>query len=86
MAPLRWSFISRCVLMVYPPKFQIAAIRKQNGVRVTNFQDFLVSVISTSMLNKKKIHGIGCIPLFELGWNDPKATSKTVLVVSVILA
>ena len=70
MAPLRWSFISRRVLMVDPPKFQIAAIRKRNGVRVSNFQDFLVSVISTSMLNKKKIHDIGCTPLFELGWND----------------
>ena len=71
MAPLRWSFISRHVLMVDPPKFQIAAIQKWNGVRVSNFQDFLVSVISTSMLNKKKIHDIGCTPLFELGWNDP---------------
>ena len=54
MASLRWSFISRCVLKVDPPKFQIATIWKSNGVRVSNFQDFLVSVISTSIPNKKK--------------------------------
>ena len=29
-------------------------------------------MISTSILNKKKIHDIGCTPLFELGWNDPE--------------
>ena len=23
------------------------------------------------ILNKKKIHDVGCTPLFELGWNDP---------------
>ena len=71
MASLRWSFISRHVLMVDPPKFQIAAIRKRNGVRVSNFQDFLVSVISTSMLNKKKIHDIGCTPPVWVGLEWP---------------
>ena len=54
-----------------PRKFQIAAIRKRNGFTVSNFQDFLVSMISTSVLNKKKIYFVWCTPLFELGWNDP---------------
>ena len=54
-----------------PPIFQIAATRKRNGVEISNSQNFLVSMISTSTLNKKKIHDIGCTPLFELGWNDP---------------
>ena len=54
-----------------PPIFQIAATRKRNGVEISNSQNFLVSMISTSILNKKKIHDIGCTPLFELGWNDP---------------
>ena len=54
-----------------PPIFRIAAKRKQNGVEISNSQNFLVSMISTSILNKKKIHDIGCTPLFELGWNDP---------------
>ena len=54
-----------------PHKFQIAAIRKRNGFTVSNFQDFLVSMISTSVLNKKKIYFVWCTPLFELGWNDP---------------
>ena len=71
MAPLRWSFISRRVLRSTPHKFQIAAIRKRNGFTVSNFQDFLVSMISTSVLNKKKIYFVWCTPLFELGWNDP---------------
>ena len=56
-----------------PPIFQIAATRKRNGVEISNLQNFLVSMISTSILNKKKIHDIGCTPLFELGWNDPNA-------------
>ena len=54
-----------------PPIFRIAATRKRNGVEISNSQNFLVSMISTSILNKKKIHDIGCTPLFELGWNDP---------------
>ena len=28
-------------------------------------------MISTSLLNKKKIYYVWCTPLFELGWNDP---------------
>ena len=58
-------------LRLTPHKFQIAAIRKRNGFTVSNFQDFLVSMISTSVLNKKKIYFVWCTPLFELGWNDP---------------
>ena len=72
MTPYRWYFTSRRVFKVDPRKFQIAAIRKRNGVRVSNFQDFLVSMISTSVLNKKKIYFVWCTPLFELGWNDPE--------------
>ena len=60
-----------------PHKIQIAAIRKRNGVRVSNFQNFLVLMISTSVLNKKKIksmlYGVhpclswaGMTPLFLL--------------------
>ena len=56
-----------------PPIFWIAATRKRNGVEISNSQNFLVSMISTSILKKKKIHDIGCTPLFELGWNDPYA-------------
>ena len=55
-----------------PPIFRIAATRKRNGVEISNSQNFLVSMISTGILNKKKIHDIGCTPLFELGWNDPE--------------
>ena len=43
--------------------------KKRNGDEISNSQNFLVSMISTSILNKKKIHDIGCTPLFELGWN-----------------
>ena len=50
-----------------PPIFRIAATQKRNGVEISNSQNFLVSMISTSILNKKKIHDIGCTPLFELG-------------------
>ena len=56
-----------------PPIFRIAATQKRNRVEISNSQNFLVSMISTSILNKKKIHDIGCTPLFELGWNDPDA-------------
>ena len=59
-----------------PPIFRIAATRKRNGVEISNSQNFLVSMISTSILNKKKIHDIGCTPLFELGWNDPRGYSR----------
>ena len=71
MAPFRGSFISRLTSYTDPPIFRIAATRKRNGVEISNSQNFLVSMISTSILNKKKIHDIGCTPLFELGWNDP---------------
>ena len=70
-APFRGSFISRLTFCTDPPIFRIAATRKRNGVEISNSQNFLVSMISTSILNKKKIHDIGCTPLFELGWNDP---------------
>ena len=56
-----------------PPIFRIAATRKRNGVEISNSQNFLVSMVSTSVLNKKKLHDIGCTPLFESGWNDPIA-------------
>ena len=71
MAPFRGSFIPRLTFCADPPIFRIAATRKRNGVEISNSQNFLVSMISTSILDKKKIHDIGCTPLFELGWNDP---------------
>ena len=73
MAAFRGSFIPRLTFCADPPIFRIAATRKRNGVEISNSQNFLVSMISTSLLNKKKIHDIGCTPLFELGWNDPYA-------------
>ena len=57
------------LLAATPLIFRIAATRKRNGVEVSNSQNFLVSMISTSILNKKKIHFGWCTPLFELGWN-----------------
>ena len=76
MAPFRGSFISWLTFCTDPPPpiFRIAAKRKRNRVEISNSQNFLVSMISTSILNKKKIHDIGCTPLFELGWNDPTVT------------
>ena len=50
-----------------PSIFRIAATRKRNGVEISNSQNFLVSMIYTSILSKKRIHDIGCTPLFELG-------------------
>ena len=41
-------------LFVPPPIFRIAAMRKQNGAEILTSQNFLVSMISTSILNKKK--------------------------------
>ena len=79
MAPFRGSFIPRLTFCTDPPIFRIAATRKRNGVEISNLQNFLVSMISTSILNKKKIHDIGCTPLFELGWNDPHVIFATAL-------
>ena len=43
-----------------PPIFRIAATRKRNGVEISNSQNFLVSMISTSILK-----GTSHDPIFQ---------------------
>ena len=64
--------LSFCYSLFAPtPMFRIAATRKRNGVEIWNLHNFLVSMISTSVLNKKKIHDVGCTPVW-VGMNDPE--------------
>ena len=46
-----------------PLNLKLLPFENEMELKVSNFQDFLVSMISTSLLNKKKIHDIGCTPL-----------------------